>query len=312
MRPNILNETVRLQSEGVPFALATIVTATAPTSSKPGDRAIITADAQIAGWIGGSCAQPAVIRQALAALEDGQPRLVMLNADATAGESLKDGIVQIPMTCAGQGALQIFVEPFLPRITLVVVGSSPVARSLVQFGALLDFEVWACDPDANMTLFPDAHRLIARADDLAEQITARHYVIVATFGQYDEIAIQMALASPASYLGLVASQKRLASVQLYLQDRGESAENIARLQRPMGLPGKTFQANEIAFSVLAELIQLRQQRVGYSLEAAPAPRATATDPICGMQVDIATAMYTTERNGQIYYFCCAECQAKFG
>jgi xanthine dehydrogenase accessory factor len=354
MQPDIFDEVQRLRAERRPFALATVVAASQPTSGMPGDRAIVLPDGTIAGWIGGHCAQPTVVRQALEALADGTPRLVILSPDAQhlatvapvggqgggmpahvegseaiaarAGEQGKAtatyregraavmtraGVIPVAMTCAGQGELQIFVEPFLPRIELVVVGSSPVARTLAGLGALLDFAVWVCDPAAGMEAFPTADRLVPGLEVLGSQLTVRNYVIVATIGDYDEEALQVALASPASYIGLVASQKRLAAILAYLRERGVADDQLSRIKRPQGLPARARLPAEIAFSVMAELLEVRRQRVGLLPAEAPAPRAEAIDPICGMTVDIATARYTSERDGRVYYFCCAECQARF-
>lgn len=308
---DILEEVQRLRAAHRPFALATVVVANQPTSGTPGARAIITSDAKIEGWVGGHCAQPTVVRQSLAALEDGQPRLVVLSPDAEVDVPRKAGVIPVTMTCAGQGELQIFVEPFLPRAELIVIGSSPVARTLARLGSLLDFEVWACDPNADMDAFPEADRLMESLEALKAQLSPRSYVIIATFGGYDEAAIEAALASEASYIGLVASRKRMAAVLEYLQEHGISAEQLQRVKRPQGLPGRVTQQAEIALSVIAALVELRRERVGLSPEEAPAPRAEAIDPICGMTVDIATAMHKTERNGHMYYFCCAGCQAKF-
>jgi xanthine dehydrogenase accessory factor len=221
------------------------------------------------------------------------------------------GVVHVPMLCAGQGELQVFVEPFLPRAALVVVGESPVARALARFATLLNFEVWACDPSADMETFPQADRLVSSLDALAPQLTERNYVIIATIGEYDEEAAQAALNSAASYVGLVASKTRLAAVRAYLKEHRVSEERIAALKRPKGLPGLAVVPEEIAFSVMAELLEIRRQRVGL-LDAAPPPgRAEAIDPICGMTVDIATARYTSERDGQTYCFCGAGCKAAF-
>jgi xanthine dehydrogenase accessory factor len=214
--------------------------------------------------VGGHCAQPTVVRQSLAAMEDGQPRLVVLSPDAVVDVPRKAGVIPVAMTCAGQGELQIFVEPFLPKAELVVIGATPVARTLARLASLLDFEVWACDPNADMEAFPEADRLMENLEALKSQLSPRSYVVIATFGGYDEAAIE-AVHQPA----------------------------------------------EIAFSVMAALLELRRERVGLAPEEAPAPRAEAIDPICGMTVDIATAMHKTERHGQMYYFCCAGCQAKF-
>ncbi len=308
---DILEQVQRLRAEHRPFALATVVVANQPTSGTPGARAIITSDAKIEGWVGGHCAQPTVVRQSLAALEDGQPRLVVLSPDAEVDVPRKAGVIPVTMTCAGQGELHIFVEPFLPKAELVVIGSSPVARLLARFGSLLDFEVWACDPNADMDAFPEADRLMESLDALKAQLSPRSYVVIATFGGYDEAAIEVAVASQASYVGLIASKKRMAAVLDYLREHGVADEQLQRVQRPVGLPGRATKPGEIAFSAMAALVELRRERVGLSPEQAPPPRAEAIDPICGMTVDIATATHKTERNGQMYYFCCAGCKAQF-
>ena len=312
MPRDILDEVQRLRQERRPFALATVVAAQQPASGTPGARAIVLPDGQVEGWIGGHCAQPAVIRQALESLADGAPRLVVISPDAVSEGASHSGTVRVAMACAGQGELHVFVEPFLPRAELVVVGASPVAQALVRLGKVLDFEVWACDEAASMEVFAQADRLVNNLEGLGPQLNARSYVVVATIGAYDEAAVLAALDSPATYVGLVASQRRFAAMRTYLRDRGISDEQADRLKRPKGTPAQAVLPAEIAFSVMAELLEVRRQRVGLVVAAqAPAVQATATDPICGMSVDVATAHYTSERNGQTYYFCCAGCQTTF-
>ena len=282
-----------------------------PPPGTPGAHAIILPDGRVEGWIGGHCARPAVIRQSIEALAAGTPRLVIISPDIKEPTSPKGGIVKVPMLCAGQGELQVFVEPFLPRTSLVVIGESAVARALVRFATLLDFEVWACDPLADMENFPDADRLIATIDALKPQLSERNYVVVATIGEYDEDAVQVALESAASYVGLVASNKRLAMVKAYLSEQGLADEQVARLKRPAGLASFVIKPEEIAFSVMADLIQARHDGIGVLTHIPPPQRSEAIDPICGMTVDIATARYTVERDGQTYYFCSAGCKATF-
>jgi xanthine dehydrogenase accessory factor len=315
MREDILAQAQQLRAEGRAFALATVVAARQPTSGTPGARAIILPDGRLEGWVGGHCAQPAVTRQGLAALADGLARLVVLSpqaheSESEASETTRDGIVAVPMLCGSQGELQVFVEPFLPRPTVVVIGASVVARSLVRLATVLDFEVWACDPLADMAMFPDADRLAPTLDALTPQLSERNYIIIATIGEYDEAAALAALESPASYVGLVASNKRLATVQAYLTEQGMAPERVARLKRPKGLPGFVIKPEEIAFSVIAELIETRRQRVGLT-DSAPPARTEAIDPICGMTVDVATARHASQRNGVTYYFCCPGCKATF-
>ncbi|HEX2350243.1 MAG TPA: XdhC family protein [Ktedonobacterales bacterium] len=318
MREDILAQAQRLRAEGRAFALATVVAARQPTSGAPGARAIILPDGRLDGWVGGHCAQPTVIRQGLEALADGSARLVVLSPDtsepgASRDGVVRDGVARVPMLCGSQGELQVFVEPFLPRPTVVVVGSSVVARTLAQLATTLDFEAWVCDPLAEMQTFPNADRLVPTLDALAPQLSERSYVIVATIGEYDEEAALVAVESPASYVGLVASNKRLSAVRAYLIEQGVTRERAEHLRRAKGLPGFVIKPEEIAFSVMAELIEARRQRVGLmSAVAQQTPvRAEATDPICGMTVDIATARYTVERDGETFYFCCSGCKRTF-
>jgi xanthine dehydrogenase accessory factor len=311
MRDDILTKAHQLRAQHAVFALATVIMARQPTSGSPGAHAIILPDGRMEGWVGGHCARPTVIHEGIEALMAGTPRLVVISPDIREPTSLKDGVVKAPMLCAGQGELQVFVEPFLPKTALVVVGESAVARVLAQFASLLDFEVWACDPLADMERFPGADRLVASLDALVPQLTERHFVIVATIGDYDEEAAQRALESTAGYVGLVASNKRLASVKAYLSEQGLADEQIARLKRPAGLSSFVVKPEEIAFSVMAELIQARQQGLGVLGQMPPPQRAEAIDPICGMTVDIATARYTSTRDGQTYYFCSPGCKVAF-
>ena len=314
MQRDILDEAQRLRGERRPFALATVVAARQPSSGTPGARAIIMAGGQMEGWIGGHCAQPTVIRQGLAALADGMPRLVVLRPDGGVAQTDAEetpGLVRVPMLCASEGELHIFVEPFLPKFELVVVGASPVARTLARMAALLDFDVTACDEQADMETFPEVSRLLPDLAALRARLSTRDYVVVATMNTYDEEAARVALESHAAYVGVVASQKRVAAIRETLREEGVATDRLARLQRPKGLTGPALRPGEIAFSVMADLLDARRRRVGLDVEVAPPLRAEAIDPICGMTVEVATARYTSERDGQTYYFCCAGCKKTF-
>lgn len=137
MDHDILDEVSRLRAERRPFALATVVAAKQPTSGTPGARAIIHAGGHVDSWLGGNCAQPTVVRQGLEALADGAPHLVIISPDAQIEADSAAGVVQVPMLCASKGELLIFVEPFLPRVDLAIIGASPVARALARLGAVL-------------------------------------------------------------------------------------------------------------------------------------------------------------------------------
>lgn len=310
MQPDVLDEAQRLRSGREPFVLATVVVAQHPTSGTLGARAVVMPDGTISGWLGGSCVQPVIRRQSLQALADGSPRLVILSPEVAANDSPKPGVVRVPMTCASQGELQVYVEPFLPKIELVVIGDSPVASTLARLAALLGFDVCSCGPDADPGVHAEAGRTVQTLTELVPGLTSRSYVVVATMGSYDEEAIQAVLQGPASYIGLIASLRRLDAVLHTLRQRGLTDDLLARVKRPEGIAANTLVPSEIAFSAMAELLEVRRQGTGvWALQGVPPPEAI--DPICGMAVDIATARYTSERDGQTYYFCAAGCKAAF-
>jgi len=300
-----------LQESGQPFALATVVRAERPTSAKAGAKAIVTADGALTGWVGGSCAQPTVIREALKALQDGQPRLMRLCPPEKLGRGAQDGIVEFALTCISGGTLEVYIEPHLPRPQLVVIGHLPIAEALAALGKGLQYTVTVMGLDATQERFPQADLVLDRLDfsQLRVRVTAQTYIVVATHGNYDEEALEWALNTEAAYVALVASPKRAEAVRQYLRETGVAEERLARLKCPAGLNIGASTPEEIALSILAEIVQLRrnlQSPITHSQ-----PPAEAIDPVCGMTVEIATARYVALHNGQSYYFCSAGCKHSF-
>jgi xanthine dehydrogenase accessory factor len=276
-----------------PFAVATVVRCEAPTSAKVGAKALIHADGTLSGWIGGSCAEPLVVQEALAALGDGQPRLVALVGPDVARLAPRAGMREHAMSCHSGGTLEIYVEPVLPREQLVLLGDGPVVETLARLGAAIHFDVVTVD----------------REDGLAALAIARGaWVVVATHGRFDEDALAHALRGEARYVSLVASPRRAAVVVEALRAAGVPAERLGRLKAPAGLDLGASTPEEIAVSILAEIVQLRRRAP--ATPTAPPP-AVAEDPICGMSVTIAGARHTSEAGGRTYYFCCAGCKQRF-
>jgi xanthine dehydrogenase accessory factor len=257
-----------------------------------------------------------VAREALRALADGQPRLLCLVGAGARTPEAAEGLVVQPMTCHSGGTIEIYIEPFIPRPRLLIVGQSAVADALAQLGAALHYEVVAVDPAASAEHFPTANQLLNQLGDMVPLLTARTYVVITTHGAYDEPALELALDSDAAYVALVASRRRAEAVAAYLQSAGVAAERLARLRAPAGLNLGADEPAEIALSIMAEIVQIRRQRdqeIGR-----PAPEsvasdmpATAIDPVCGMTVEVATARYTAEHEGRQFYFCCAGCKRSF-
>jgi len=299
----LLGLAAELLGRGEPFALATVVRCEAPTSAKPGAKALVRADGTVSGWVGGACAEPVVVREALAAIADGRPRLIGLIGEGARGPGRTSGMVEYPMTCHSGGTLEIYVEPYLPKPLLILVGHGPVLEALARFGAAADYVVQTLGAK-------DAASLLGRAG------VARHAsVVVATHADSDEDALARVLATDAAYVSLVASRRRAAGIVERLREAGVSLERLARLKAPAGLDIGAESPHEIAVSILAEIIQHRRTAkpsVGTeTLGAEPPAAQTAIDPICGMTVDVATAKYRTERGGRLVYFCCAHCKTTF-
>jgi xanthine dehydrogenase accessory factor len=229
----------------------------------------------------------------------------------------QEGVYDFVMMCASQGALEIFVEPFLPRPELLVIGETPVAQALARFGALLDFTVCVSDPAATRERFPDADTLCAELEAVRTRVTPRSYVVVATQGAYDAEALAAVIDTPACYLGLVASGKRAATIFQYLRDKGIQPERLQRVKCPAGLQLGAVTPPEIGFSIMAEILQWRRsnQAVGEARAAVTAvdvmPDAAVVDPVCGMTVQAAGARYTSAYDGKTFVFCGLGCKARF-
>jgi xanthine dehydrogenase accessory factor len=258
-----------------------------------------------------------VIQEALKALADGQARLLRISPERQSRAVPQEGVYDFVMTCASQGALEIFVEPFLPRPELVIIGETPVAQALTRFGALVDFTVCVSDPAATRERFPDATTLYAHLEAVRARVSPRSYVVVATQGAYDEEALAALIEAPARYIGLVASGKRAAAIFQYLRDRGVSPELLQRVKCPAGLQLGAVTPPEIAFSIMGEILQLRRSTrdadgVRTAVPSADAiPDAIAVDPVCGMTVQIAGARYTSTHDGKTFLFCGIGCKERF-
>jgi xanthine dehydrogenase accessory factor len=276
---DLLLEAARLRDGGEPFVLATVVRSVKPASARPGDRALLLPDGSQTGWVGGGCVHETIRREALCALHDGQARLVRL----TPSPSAEDGVVSYPMTCHSGGTLDIFLEPVLPVPVLTILGDSPVADALASLAPLLDFRVSA-------------------------EISEGGYVVAAGMSSgEDHPLVREALLSGAGYVAMVSSRRRASALLDELREEGVPDDVLARLKAPAGLDIGAATPAEIALSILAEIVQLRRK----TRPAAPPARTVAIDPICEMEVDIATAKWTAERDGQTFYFCAPGCRKAF-
>ncbi len=313
----ILKQAGELERRGQAFALATVVWRQGPSSSQQGARAIITAEGERHGWIGGACAEPAVIRAAQQVITEGSPRLLLLGSPGQFGAAIPEGITVVPISCQSEGALEVYIEPVVPAPHLVIVGRSPMAHTLADLARALN---WRTD-------------VVAGEGFTAAAVGPGSMVIVATQGHGDEEAVEQAVAARPAYLGLVGSRRRGAAVLGYLADRGLPAGQLDRVHVPAGLDLGHTTHQEIAVAILAELVQLRasgalagaagaasSRQTPAALAStttqatAPAGRtepAEAVDPVCGMTVAATAASHPLAHDGVTYYFCCTGCRRKF-
>jgi xanthine dehydrogenase accessory factor len=313
VKPEILAEAAALSARGEPFVLATVVWRRSPSSGKAGATALITSDGRVRGWLGGACAEPTVVREARRALEEGTSRLLFLGPPEELAGHERDGVVTVPIACQSEGAMEVHVEPVLPRPQVVAIGRSPAAIALPAMAAALGWQSAAVDDGGDPADHPGADRVVTTLDLSTAGVDERSFVVVATQGHYDETALEQALGTPAAYIGLVASAKRAEGVLGYLRDRGASEEALARVHAPAGLDLGRIDSEEIAAAILAEIVQLK---AGDGLHGAAATETSAAgheaiDPVCGMTVEVADARYRSVHDGRTYYFCSAGCLASF-
>ncbi|MEJ2563290.1 MAG: XdhC family protein [Anaerolineales bacterium] len=319
---DVLEKAQEFRSAGQPFAIATVVWVERPTSAKPGAKAIITEDGELAGWVGGSCAEPTVRREARKALGDGEARLVRICPPEKRGTLPQEGVHEVTMTCVSGGTLEIFIEPFLVQPQLVIIGHQAIAQALASLGKDMGYPITVLGLEANAQHFPRADRLIPSLDYSQLQLKSNACVIVASHGNYDEEALEAALQMDVAYVALVASKSRAQAVLEYLRESGMPEERLQKVKYPAGLDVGAITPEEIALSILAEIVQRRRRVPGGAAVEAGAihedrqevnahPQEEAFDPVCGMTVEIATAQFKTDYNGQTYYFCARGCQRSF-
>ena len=285
---DILERVSELRAARTPFVLATVVASYPPQSVRAGAKAVILGDGTLEGWIGGGCIRPVVLDEAREALAAGAPRLIRMNAGAAHADE-KRGVRDYPMTCQGEGGVEIYLEPISSPPRLCVLGETPVARALRDLAGAIGYASTASPREADA-------------------------VVVATMGVGDEDALAAAASSTASYVGLVASRKKARFLFDYVRATGVPNEELERIKAPAGLDLGGMSPGEIALSILAEIVQ-RRHHPGLGGEK-QIPRVVladsrAIDPVCGMTVDKATAKHTLEIGGEMYYFCCPHCKASF-
>jgi xanthine dehydrogenase accessory factor len=344
MRPDVLRLAADLASREEPFALAVVIRRQPASSAQVGDAAVVTAGGELRGWLGGSCTEPTVVGEALAALADGRPRVLALSPDPEAAR--RPGVTVFPMTCHSGGTVEIYLEPVLPSPRLLLFGVSPLVQALARLGKAMGYRVAVADPAAEPGIVPEADTVSTDLGDLGAldpgSAGGRLFAVVATMGRHDEEAAAAALAREPAYLGVVASRTRAAELRAALAARGFGEEALARIRSPAGLDLGARTPEEIALSILAEIVQIRRTAArAPEAAAAGVPTATASvtapgaaaaappsvsktqpflaqaagraevDPVCGMTVRVTAATPRAEHGGRTVFFCCGACRERF-
>ncbi len=265
----IIDCMARMTGDKQPFALATIVRTVDATAAKPGAKAVIRADGTMEGWIGGACAEGAVRKAASAALIDGRTRLIRIHPGG-AGVGA-DRVEEFNSACPSRGTIEVFIEPILPRPSLLVVGASPTARALCAVGRAAGFAVTVAAPTKDLDPDVEADARIAGFDLSADPRSADSFIVVATQGRRDRAALAAALATGAAYVAFIASRRKATALKRQLVEAGADRGRVAAIRAPAGLDIGAATPGEIALSVLAEIV--RERRLG-----APAHRERAEVP----------------------------------
>ena len=312
MDVSVLAEAVELTTQRVPYVLATVVWRRGPSSGRQGSKAVVLADGTVRGWLGGACAEPSVVRHARECLQTGQPALLFLGQPDELDGRSQEGVRSIAMACESEGALEVYLEPHRPEPQVIVVGRSPAVDALAEMAVSLGWGATVIDDGGN----PDEHtrpELVRTKLDLSGLgIDGATAVVVATQGHYDDLALEAALACDAGYVGLIASERRAATVLDHLRSRGATSAELDRVHAPAGLDLGAVANAEIAVAVMADLVARRARGelvTGRSNET-PA-RVEAIDAVCGMTVVVDDAKYHTVHEGSDYWFCAPGCLRAF-
>jgi xanthine dehydrogenase accessory factor len=281
-RQEVAARAASLRADRVPYVHVLVVLAERPTSAKPGDEALVLADGSMEGFVGGTCAETTVRSQSLALLDSGETALLRITPEPEADQPGKR-VVHNP--CLSGGTLELFLEPVVPPPLVLVAGDAPIARALLTIGTALGYEL----------------RTLATTD-LAEASA----VVVASHGRDEESALSAALDADVPYVGLVASKKRGHAVLSSLSD-----EAVSRVHSPAGLDIGARTPDEVALSILAEIVSIRPRAAQRAEPAGSAVIGEAIDPVCGMTVTMVETSLHLEHDRRTVWFCGTGCLRAF-
>ena len=319
MYDDFFDKLAELRKRNEPFVTATVVRREVPSSGKSGDKAIIDKYGVITGWIGGGCVKGIILKEADDAIKSGRSRLVKVGQSLT--EEKKEGVVDYKMTCMSEGTVEVFIEPILPAPHLIVMGKTAIAKALVKMAKSAGYRVTAVAAEATPATFEKCDELITQIKLEQVRISPSSSIVVCTQGDQDEEAIEQAMRQKCAYIGFVASNKKKAGVFDYLEQKGMDKKQLEMIKSPAGIDITAKRPEEVAISILAEIIQIQNNRpvgaesfIDQSDEGGSEPSvkpAYYINPVCGVPVDKNSPKHIIEYKGQKVYFCCDGCKVKF-
>lgn len=251
---DIFEEILKVKAEGGEAALVTVISATGSTPRKEGAKMLVRADGSIVGTIGGGKIEVQAIQEALEVISKGSSKRLSF--------SLKEGD-ELGMICGGD--TELFIEPIISKSTIYIFGGGHIAFTLAKVASLLDFKIVVIDdrpefadpqrfPEAESTLVEDFSRAFQKL-----KVDKASYIVIATHGHKgDEVVLEGALATDAKYVGMVGSKTKNNTIFSHLLSRGISQEQLDRVHAPIGLKINAQTPEEIAVSIMAEIIQIKR------------------------------------------------------
>lgn len=313
-----LQSTNQLYRDQEPFAMAMVVRRDIPSSGKPGDKAIIKKSGEIIGWIGGGCTRGIILKEALISLQDGKPRMVRISPKADVEE--QSGVIDYKMTCHSGGTVEVYIEPVLPKPHLVIMGNkSHVAMALHKIAKAMDYSVTVIGREVDHMAYAGADQVLSPDNFSADAFGPHTFIVVSTQGEGDEKALENALKSDVPYVAFVASRRKANAIFRHLMDIGIPASRLQDVKTPAGLDINAKLPEEVAISILAQIISEMRGKARQLFELAPVEPGSSLElaedlfinPVCNIPVQKSTAKHIIEYKDQSYYFCCDNCKVSF-
>ena len=312
MYNDLIYQISKYMGQGEEFAVAQVIWREAPSSGKPGDKAIILKDGTMIGWIGGGCVKGIAIKEAHEAIRENKSRLVRINPDEVNGEE-DSNHKTYRMTCHSGGTMELFVEPITPNPQLIIVGKSNIARALSKLAIAANLRVNVLSNDVHQGMFPGVNNIHDRVDFSKINIDQNTFIVVATQGEDDEESIRKALETSCNYVGFISSLRKSVKIKEYLEQTELSANRINELKTPVGMDINAKLPEEIAISILAEIVELfRDPNRKVDNESDTVINDDSyINPVCGVSVSKKDAKHVLEYGAHTVYFCCDGCKVSF-